>query len=229
MNANALARNYGRLTPEERWRLIVAAEARGDAAEENRLADAAQRLHFSSPDFSPYGKAFFEVALVTFIELLDEAARCDEFWLRADAFDPFDDDEDEVEDGDEDGDEPGAHEGAVGVKDGARKRPAWQRSRDIALASGFVLRTKADGWKLFCERLSIPPFGWWEGLPGLDRLQRVLALTEKLAYSPEDMLRWLRRTRGTGKPEAQRVGLTPEGCAAGFEAIWRKRVEWWGG
>jgi hypothetical protein len=229
MDANALARNYGRLTPEERWRLIVAADARGDAAEENRLANAAQRLHFSSPDFSPYGKAFFEVALVVFIELLDEAARCDEFWLRADAHDPFSDDEDEVADGDEAGDDPDAQAGAGSVKDGSRQRPAWQRSGDIAMASGFVLRTKAAGWTLFCERLTIPPFGHWEGLPGFDRVRRALNMGEKLAFTPEEMRRWLNRIRPTSSPEVQGLGLTPEGCAAGLEDVFRKRVAWWGG
>src|SRR5262249_16056021 len=159
------------------------------------------------------GKAFFEVALMVFIELLDEAARCDDAWLRADAHDPFGDDEDEVEDPREAGDEPGAQAGAVSVKDGARKRPAWQRFGDIAMASGFVLRTKAAGWALFCERLTIPPFGHWEGLPGFDRVQRALNMGEKLAFTPEEMRRWLNRRRPAGQPEVQGLGLTPEGCA----------------
>jgi hypothetical protein len=229
MNPNALAKNYGRLTPEERWRLIVAADARGDDAEENRLANAAERIHFTSPDFSPYGKAFFEVALVVFIELLDEAARCDEFWLRADAHDPLGDDEDEVEDGDEAPDEPGAQAGAVSVKDGARKRPVWQRSGDIAMASGLVLRTKAAGWRLFCERLTIPPFGRWEGLPGFHRVQGALNMAEKLAFTSEEMRRWLNRTRPAGDPEVRALGLTPEGCAMALEEVFRQRVAWWGG
>ena len=37
MKANALARHYGNLTAEERFRLILAAGARGDKAEEDRL------------------------------------------------------------------------------------------------------------------------------------------------------------------------------------------------
>jgi hypothetical protein len=44
------------------------------------------------------------------------------------------------------------------------KTSAWMRCLDIALAAGFVLRAKADGWKLFCERLTVPPFALWEGL-----------------------------------------------------------------
>jgi hypothetical protein len=38
MNANALVKNYGRLAPEERFRLILAARGRGDEAESDRLA-----------------------------------------------------------------------------------------------------------------------------------------------------------------------------------------------
>jgi hypothetical protein len=28
----------------------------------------------------------------------------------------------------------------------------------MALATGFELRTKAEGWELFCERMTLPPF-----------------------------------------------------------------------
>lgn len=75
MNVNALARNYGRLTAEERFRLILAAGGRGDEAERDRLAQAGGRLTLSVPDHAPYGHAFEELVLLTYIELLEEAAR----------------------------------------------------------------------------------------------------------------------------------------------------------
>ncbi len=40
MNANAVARHYALLTPEERFQLILAAGARGDDAEQDRLIRA---------------------------------------------------------------------------------------------------------------------------------------------------------------------------------------------
>ena len=70
-------------------------------------------------------------------------------------------------------------------------RPLWQRLLELAYAAGFMLRTKADGWKLFCERLHVPPFLVWQELPGFERLQEALAQTEKTAFNAEGMLRWL--------------------------------------
>ncbi len=75
MNASGLARSYGALSAEERFRLIAAAGARGDEVEQERLVRAARRLTVSMPDYSPYGHAFNELSLLVFIELVEEAAR----------------------------------------------------------------------------------------------------------------------------------------------------------
>ena len=84
MKADAVAKNYGQLTSEERFRLILAAGARGDDAEQDRLARAGQRLTLTMPDHAPYGHAFNELATLTFIELLEEAVRYVEFFAHAD-------------------------------------------------------------------------------------------------------------------------------------------------
>ena len=47
MNANAIAKNYSRLTPEERFHLILAASGRGDEAERDRLLHARMRINDS--------------------------------------------------------------------------------------------------------------------------------------------------------------------------------------
>ena len=99
----------------------------------------------------------------------------------------------------------------------------------MALASGYVLRAKADGWKLFCEKLNILPFLYWENLPGFDRLQRAMALAEKAAFVPEGFLKWLNRIRPRGKPKLTEVPLTAEAVAKANEDIFRQRVQWWGG
>jgi hypothetical protein len=94
MNANAVVKNYGSLTPEERFRLILAASGRGDEAERDRLARAGRRITLSMPDHSPYGHAFQELALLTFVELLEDAARYHDANERSsDALDFFGDDE----------------------------------------------------------------------------------------------------------------------------------------
>jgi hypothetical protein len=92
-----------------------------------------------------------------------------------------------------------------------------------------MLRTKADGWKRFCERLDIPPFLLWEGLPGFDRLRRALALAERAAFEPEGMLRWLNAIRPAGEPELANVPVTAATVAAATEELFQKYVAWWGG
>src|ERR1700757_4051374 len=90
-------------------------------------------------------------------------------------------------------------------EEGDGERPMFQRYLDVAPAAGFVLRMKAEGWKLFCKRLTVPPFALWEGLPGFERLQRALSLSEKAAFEAEGFLRWLNVIRPAGEPERLKV------------------------
>jgi len=230
MNAKAVARHYGSLTPEERYRLIVAAGARGDQAEQDRLANAGQRITLSMPDHSPYAHAFDELALLIFIELLEGAASYFEAFGWADDF--ADDEAGEVPDeSDEEDDaeeEPNSTTDAEAEEE-TEERPTWRRSLDLALATGYVLRTKAEAWKLFCERLNVPPFRLWEGLPGFDRLQRALALTERAAFVPEGFLRWLNRVRPAGEPERTEIPLTAERLADAAMKLFQECVQSWGG
>jgi hypothetical protein len=223
---------------EERFRLIVAAAARGDQAERERLTNAGQRITLSMPDHAPHGHAFNELALLIFIELLEEAARyLEAFECADDARDNFvpDDEEEACREADAGGGEPpeGEPDAAADSEpagDDAGHRPAWQRSLDLALAAGFMLRTKADGWKLFCERMSIPPLAGWECLPGFDRLQRALRVAEKAAFVPEGMVRWLNAIRPQGAPEATAESLiSAQGSADGLEKLFRESVASWGG
>ena len=92
-----------------------------------------------------------------------------------------------------------------------------------------MLRTKADAWKLFCERLNIPHLRVWELLPGFDRLKRALALTEHAAFVPEGFLRWLNRIRPAGAPQRTEIPLTAERLADAAAKLFQERVEWWGG
>jgi hypothetical protein len=98
----------------------------------------------------------------------------------------------------------------------------------VALASGFLLKAKADGWKLFCARLSVPPFAAWAGLPGLARLERALGLAEQAAFVPEGMVRWLNDVRPAGAPAVTAAPWTAE-AAAGIDRLFQERVAWWGG
>jgi hypothetical protein len=230
MNASAVSRHYGRLTPEERFRLILAAGARGDEVEQDRLVNSAGTITLDTSDYAPFARAFHQLAILVFIELLEDAAQYQDFLIDAsEGEDCFGPDEAEAEEGDEREEEPDAEDEPGPAEGDDDDRPLWQRELDLALVAGYMLRTKAEGWKLFCERMDIPPFAVWEGLPGFDRLQRALAGAEKAAYTPEGFLRWLNRVRPAGAPEHTESPLTVEGRASSAEDLFRKRVEWWGG
>ena len=65
--------------------------------------------------------------------------------------------------------------------------------------------------------------------PGLDRLQRALALTEHCSHAPEDFLRWMNDLRPEKAPELTETRLTVENVAAETEELFRQRAVWWGG
>jgi hypothetical protein len=232
MNWTTLTKNFSALTPEERFRLIFAASGRGDEAERDRLVNTGPRLTLTMPAHSPFAHAFQELSWLTYIELLDDAACYGDANEQAnDALANLGPAEAEGED---DGD---ADEGRVNeegptdniVKPDYGKPPIWVRSLELAYAVGYLLRTKADGWKLFCQRLTVPPWLLWEALPGFDRLQRALALTDKTAFSAEGFLRWLNAVRPAGVSELTRVHLTVEEIANATAEMYRVRAAWWSG
>jgi hypothetical protein len=242
MNANAVAKHYDKLTPEERFRLILAAGARGDEGEQARLAAAGKRITLSMPDHAPYAHAFDELARTTFLDLLEVAAfYLDTFHRLGEARDILgDDDLEEPDDqgkgadGDDGTDSAASAEPSSGAGDDHEadrvENPAWQRALDLTLMAGFQVKTKAAGWKLFCERLNLPPFALWEGLPGLDRLQHALKLAESAAFVPEGAWRWMNAHRPGGHPEVTESDqISAEAVADELEAIFRRRVKWWSG
>jgi hypothetical protein len=221
VNTKTLANHYSQLSAEERFRLIVAACNRGDEAERQRLRNASPRITFSNTDYSPFAQALEELAILVFIELLEEAA------MYRDAFERWSDAEE------------------MGIIDAKKETPATakkdartikDRSFDLYLAQGFVLRTKAAGWKLFCDRLGNSPFGLWQYLPGFERLQSDLKIVEGTpdnpdpAFTPKGMTRWLNRIRPAGKPEVTEADImTAVRVADALDVGFRECVKWWGG
>jgi hypothetical protein len=235
MNAKGIARNYECLTALERFSLILAASGRGDESERERLVRASRTMTMSMPDHSPYARAFTELSYLTFMELVEEATRYRDAFVHGH-------------------DTPiGSNDQAPEEKDPSKSKPsetrekldaslegdsaselvddysAGLRSLDLALAAGYVFRTKAEGWKLFCQGLHVPPFLLWEGLPGWERLQQTLSLAEQAAFEPEGFLSWLNRIRPKGKPDLREIPLNVEVIAKTNEEIFRERVGWWGG
>ncbi len=74
MNANGLPKLYPTLTAEERFKLILAASARGDEAERTRIGNAGPLMTLEAPDHYPFANAFAELGRLIFIELVEDAA-----------------------------------------------------------------------------------------------------------------------------------------------------------
>ena len=204
MNPNTLTKQYGYISPEERFRLIMAASGRGDEVERDRLAMSGSRMTVSIQDHAPFALAFSDLGNWTFIDLVEDASQyLSSFLDRREA--EFSDD-----------DEPTEEELA-----------ALETNRRLWLAEGYLLKAKADGWKLFCDRLSVPPFVIWQHLPGFDRLQVGLRLAEKAAFVPEGFLRWLNDQRPDGCLEFTTVPITAVKVADELEKVYREGVRWW--
>jgi hypothetical protein len=235
MRTNLTAKAYGNLTPEERFRLVLAAMGRGDQPEADRLAAAGGRILLSFQEHSPHMQAFLELGTLMFIELLDLAASynhafgsCDSYDLHLAACGRLDVLVDEEDEGPAEPGEGKKPDGLVvreGPTDDDGIDAVRERMLQAALAFGFQLRTKADGWRLFCERLSVPPFLVLVMLPGFDRLQVALNLAEKAAFVPEGMARWMNSHRPAGVPELTAgMMMTPEKIAAELEEGFRRLV-----
>jgi hypothetical protein len=153
------------------------------------------------------------------------------------ALDPDDVDDLDEEDIDDDmaKSDDATTEPDAGMDSERSKRRSGQRGVDLALATGYLLKARADGWKLFCERMGVPPFAVWELLPGYKRLRFAMNLakgTPELpgpAFLPEGMIVWLNEIRPAGEPEVRELTATPEYYADAFEKVYRERAASWSG
>lgn len=228
MKSTGLAKHYDKLTPGERFRLIMAAGSRGDETEGDRLMNTGQCIHLSFPDHAPYAHALQELLLLTYIELLEDAALFQECNALTDS---------QLRDSIE----------ATSAPKRTKKRtkdrepvgevvdyPAWHRTGRTAYGVGFLFKVKVQGWKLFCTRQNVAPLALWEQmrLPGLDRLKRAMALAVGGNSFPSaaEMVRWMNEVRPAGDPERTEADiLTAKSYAAGLDTAFRNRVRWWKG
>lgn len=159
-----IAKHYDVLTAEERARLILRADQRRDAGDLIRLHQTGDLITFAFRDHTPAVLAFYDVAMLVRIELLDTAALFRELLTTQ-----------------------------VIRTERCRRRRHRRRNdhpRDISPRPGprqlvriaaHVLCAKFHGWCLFCERITVPaetgpPVGW-------DRLVRDVELADMLVTS----------------------------------------------
>jgi hypothetical protein len=151
------------------------------------------------PDYYPQAQAFQELTLQTFMALLDMAGLYFEAFYLADADGP------------------------------ATDETHSRRLVDMAYAAGYMLRTKFAGWKQFCETLSVPPDLCWSVLPGYDRFQRALKMSEHSAFDANGFDRWRERIRPTDAPTGAMPPFTAQAEAEKTAAAFRDRVKRWDG
>jgi len=233
MTLKSLSKNYDCLTPEERFRLILAASGRGDEVEGERLTRAGKRITMSVQDHAPFARAFAELDSFTFIEAVEDASRYYDAYGRViAALGPsVDEIARRAAQCGEAKDKTAAPEGRgdAGVCKDPSSAPRWKRYVDQARALGYVMLSKVDGWQQFCEEMTVPPFFTWKVFPGYDRLQGRLDHARKYGFSHEELLSWLNGTHPDGKPELKKVSLNFAAIAAANMAAFRERVRFWGG
>jgi hypothetical protein len=174
MNTNGLARLYDTLTPWERLPLLVAASARGDAVEEDRLARAAPRNGFRVPDYWGLAEGLDDLVKLYLVKQLDLAAL---YWRLAGLLEQ------------EPWDRPSR-------QDSKRQERRWQWLK--LLSYRYVVR--ADGWRLLCTEMPIDPEVLLKELPGYDAVKQMEQVARLIAFNAEEALAFLRADAEARRP-----------------------------
>jgi hypothetical protein len=235
VSANTINKLYEWLKPEERFRLILAAGARGDMAERDRFANASRTLALKVRDFVPWAQAFNEVSMIIFMGLVEQAVQyqeaCDD-WSKA--YRKL---------------RQARKRAKALVKVSAGKSAESSESAepsedekieellfDMHLSAGFILKTKFDGWKLFCERLNVPALVIWEMLPGYERLAATVKHLQGTktrpgaAFLPGGMMRFLHENTAAGQSQPTEAGLiSADKVAKELDEMFRDTVKRHGG
>ncbi|MFO0938297.1 MAG: hypothetical protein U0798_17465 [Gemmataceae bacterium] len=236
MTFSTLHKKYRQLTPQERFKLIDAAQVRDDQPEIERLSRSGQMVDICIRDYQPYAMAFQDVCMTAFMEAANLAGfyrdmmfldaqqrlyRMEELqWDRESGIDAVENVEvDETDTGDD-----ATHSDQPDPDD---NDPGQQESHERMLAAGYVFRQKVLGWKLFCKRLGVPPFARWECLPGYERVMQLLDVSKLLAFDRKGILDWLNRHREPGEAEITWC-VTARWQMKVIGKCFRKQLRWWG-
>jgi hypothetical protein len=207
MNLDHLAKLYDRLTPRERLPLIIAAGARGDATEQQRLSTSAPKQRFEVSDYYPLAKALGEAVHYHLLTLLDLAANFWQWWGLW------------MGHGLTESDAPSTHKGRRrrATADLVREWRAYGVMRYYA--ARFVAHV--DGWKQFCTELTIDPEVQLNFMIGWDTIQRTEKQARELAFDPEEAARFVRlATLPVEGNDSLESGPQPVETVAGLAAAW---------
>lgn len=167
MNTHGIERHYEHLRPEERVALIMAAFARGDEHDRDRLADATPFVSVRRAETFPVSQALLEVTLQEFAERVSTAAL---FWRTQRAADDVAADE--------------------------RDAPLAERLERIVGVYAYLLITHAAGWRLFCAGRRLTPDAaesFTANVPGIDTLKMAEDEAGSCALAASDVIAYFRR------------------------------------
>lgn len=167
MNTNGLAKLYEHLSPKERLPLIIAASARGDETERNRLAHSAPTARFQLPNYYGWAEGMQLVSLFHLLELLEAAARN---WQTAALLE---------------------QEESLGKKANPARR---DRLEELTRITAYVFTVNMDGWKQFCSEFPIAsPDLLLKDLPGYEAVKEAEEAARIVAFNAAEATAWIRK------------------------------------
>lgn len=195
MNTNGLAKLYDNLTPKERLPLILAASARRDDAERNRLAQSAPREAYRLQDYYGLAEGLLLVSLIHLLELLDAAAL---YWRASGILAEWEALTEQEEDA------------------------PTKRLRATVKVLASVLTIKIDGWKRFCCDLNVDCDVLMKGFPGFATVLQAEEAARLTAFTADELTAWMWQRDGeTAKaPTAEDVADSLSASLNGWARRW---------
>lgn len=163
MTPSRLPRHYDALTPWERLPLIVAASARADDVEVDRLIRSAPTHGCRVRDYWGLAEALNELVTNYLLEQLDLVAS----YLQVMTF--------------------REQEPLPSARKAQRQQQQQQEQRCLlSRMQVYQFVVRADGWKQLCAELSIDPDVLLRGQPGFDTLVRFEEQVRPIAFNAEE-------------------------------------------
>ena len=220
MNTKTLTKLYDRLTARERLPLLIAAGARGDDVERERLLATAPWVTFSAPHHYRLADALYKAADWHRLILLDLAANFWQWWGLWMIH----------------GVQANRPTGGGRPRRGRRYAALAHEMRAYSLARYHAARfvNHVDGWQRFCAELHIDPLAQLEPMIGWQTVVSTESPARELAFSVEEAALFVASATvpGEGPDEPDRGPLavdSPEALAKGWHALLDDMVQHRGG
>ena len=197
MNLNGVARHYDQLTPLERLPLIIAATARGDEAERQRLVHSAPLRFFREGDYGELAEELQRCAFLHLLYQLDDIALC---WRAAAVLEQ-------------------CGWWAKTKREKRETRELRDRVWNCLRLITYRFTARAECWKRLCADLSIDADVLLQKLPGYECVKENEGLCAKLAFTPEEAKAFLRKAHGDPTIEVETAEESAKALREHFERV----------